>query len=50
MLESLRAELRAIREWPLSIPRTETERDAVTIRALRAMEIAFKIKELVAKN
>jgi hypothetical protein len=50
MLESLRAELAAIRQWPCGKFHTETEKDAVAIRAFRAIELEKLIAELVSRN
>jgi hypothetical protein len=46
----LRAELKAMQNWPCGEMVTETEKDAVAIRALRGIEIASMIRELVARN
>jgi len=50
MLESLRAELKAIQRWPLGELTTDTEKQAAVIRALRAAEIAAKIREIASRN
>jgi hypothetical protein len=50
MIEKLRAELKAIHEWPAGNLRTDTEKIAVVCRELRAREIARKIAEIASKN
>jgi hypothetical protein len=50
MLANLRAELKAIRDWPCGMMVTETEKDAVAIRAFRAIELENLIAELVSRN
>jgi hypothetical protein len=52
MLESLRAELKAIREWnrDTQLLPTQTERDAVIIRQMRRCEIMQKLAEIAARN
>lgn len=50
MLANLRAELKAIRDWPRGMMVTETEKDAVAIRAFRAIELENQIAELVSRN
>ena len=50
MIESLRAELKAIQEWPTWELRTETEMIAVFFREIRAREIKEKIAEMASMN
>ena len=50
MLERLRAELKAIRDWLPGDLRTEIEKHAVVIREIRAEEIRRKIRELAKRN
>jgi hypothetical protein len=50
MIETLRAELKAIQNWPCGECRTETEKDAVAIRAFRAIELENQIAALIARN
>jgi hypothetical protein len=50
MIESLRAELKAIQEWPAGELRTETEMIAVVFREIRAREINHKIAEIASMN
>ena len=50
MIESLRAELKAIQEWPAGELRTETEMIAVFFRGMRAREIKEKIAEMASMN
>jgi hypothetical protein len=52
MFEKLRAELRAITEWSrqTQLLRTQTEREAIVIRALRRREITRQLTEIVATN
>ena len=50
MLDRLRDELRAIQDWPCGKMVTDTEKDAVAIRALRAIELQRLIAELASRN
>jgi hypothetical protein len=50
MFESLRSELKAIKNWPCGEMTTKTEKDAVAIRALRELELMFLVKEFVSRN
>jgi hypothetical protein len=50
MLERFREELRAIQSWPCGKMLTETEEDAVAIRALRALELENKIRDIALSN
>ena len=48
--DKLRIELKAIQNWPCGNMVTETEKDAVAIRAFRAIELQHQIAELVSRN
>jgi len=50
VLETLRAELKAIQNWPCGEMVTETEKDAVAFRAFRTIELEKQIAELVSRN
>jgi hypothetical protein len=50
MLVRLRAELKAILDWPCGACQTDTEKAGVAIRMLRALEITNKIKEIASRN
>lgn len=50
MVERLRAELKAIQEWPCGELKTDTEKHAVVIRWARAGEILRKITEIASRN
>lgn len=50
MIETLRAELRAIREWPSGDLHTDTEELAVIFREIRAREILQKIAKIASAN
>jgi hypothetical protein len=50
MIEKLRAELKAIHDWPTGNLPTDTEKIAVVCRELRAQEIARKVAEIASKN
>ncbi len=50
MLERLRDELKAIQNWPCGKMVTDIEKDAVAIRALRALELEAKIKAIASRN
>lgn len=50
MIQSLRAELKAIQEWPAGELRTETEINAVVFREMRAREIKEKIAKIASMN
>jgi hypothetical protein len=46
----LRAELKAIHEWPAGELHTETERAAVIFRKIREQEIRDKIAKIASAN
>ena len=52
MFEKLRAELKAIDEWNrrTQIFKTQTEKEAIVIRAMRRREITRRLTEIVATN
>ena len=50
MLERLRDELLAIKNWPVGDLLTETERQAVINREVRALEIMIEIEEFTSKE
>jgi hypothetical protein len=51
MLEMLRAELKAIQDWPDDIVLvTETERDAIFIRYCRSLELREQIAQIAVRN
>jgi hypothetical protein len=49
-IEVLRAELKAIQEWPVRELRMETETIAVIFRQIRAQELKHKIAEIASMN
>ena len=50
MLERLKAELKAIHEWPCGEMHTESEVVAVYFRVLRERELRDKIAEIAERN
>jgi len=50
VIDSLRAELIAIQQWPSDDLRTETEIIAVLFREIRSREIKDKIAEIASTN